>query len=144
GELASEIGLTGWGPGEATRACEQCLNAWLNGRGGSRAFDEVNGIAAVKLFLEAHESRFQDFKSNTPVPNRVGFRQRKQNGETDYMILLEVFRTEACRGLDHRQAVAALRKQGYLETDKGRLDKQVRIPGLGRTRVYVVKGSIFS
>ncbi|ENE2793535.1 alkaline-shock protein, partial [Yersinia enterocolitica] len=33
GELATQVGITGWPEGEAFRAAQTCLNAWMGDRG---------------------------------------------------------------------------------------------------------------
>jgi uncharacterized protein (DUF927 family) len=42
GELATEAGITGWNPGEATEAAARCLKSWIAGRGTTGAGDAEN------------------------------------------------------------------------------------------------------
>jgi putative DNA primase/helicase len=80
GELAAELGVLPWPPGEATRAVEACLRAVLQRRGAGlgRAEDHA-AIEQVRSFLERHGgARFQPIPTDPsapPVRDRVGFRE---------------------------------------------------------------------
>jgi putative DNA primase/helicase len=142
GEYATFLGLTGWEPGEADRAAAECLRSWLVARGGVNPFDEMNFLRKVQYFLGSHADRFAQLPNPKPTPNRAGFR-KQEKGHTTYYILPEVFRSEVCDGYDYRRVCGALKGAGHLETDRDRLDKQMRIEGMGRVRLYAVKDSIF-
>ena len=77
GELAVELGVLPWTPGEATRAVETCLRAVLQRRGAGlgRAEDHA-AIEQVRSFLERHgEARFQSIDADPgapPVRDRAG------------------------------------------------------------------------
>lgn len=59
GELATEVGLTGWPAGEATRAARACFEAWIQSRGGSGSSEVTAILRGVRRFLEANgEGRF--------------------------------------------------------------------------------------
>ena len=81
GELATEAGLTGWPPGESTRAVKACFDAWLSTRGGIGNAEEYGMLAQVRSFLELHgNARFMwwhraadDHAPN--VQNRAGFKR---------------------------------------------------------------------
>lgn len=82
GELATRAGVTGWEPGEATRAGRMCFEAWLAARGHLDNSEQVAMFRQVRGFLEKNgESLFtwtqrghDDHKPNTPL--RVGFKRR--------------------------------------------------------------------
>ena len=60
GELASQLGITPWGRGEAEKAAIRCFADWLEHRGGTVAAEITIGIKQVRLFLELHgSSRFE-------------------------------------------------------------------------------------
>lgn len=81
GELATNAGITGWAPGEATSAATTCFHAWLEGRGGAGNVEHTAIMRQVSAFFQAHgESRFvwwhramDDHKPNTI--NRAGFKR---------------------------------------------------------------------
>ena len=138
GELATTVGVTGWPPGTATDAAAQCFRAWLDRRGGTDNREEVEALATVRHFIEAHgEARFSDHDAvqERVTINRAGFR-RIADGQTQYLFLPEVFRREVCAGLDHRQVLRTLRKVGWLVTEvPDRLTMKTRQHG----RVHVVQ-----
>ena len=88
GELATQIGLTGWPEGEATRAAKSCFDAWISLRGGSGASEITDMLRQVKGLIEtsgagpfpwAHQGA-NDRKGEAVV--RYGFRRLlKSNGE---------------------------------------------------------------
>lgn len=141
GELATAMGITGWEPGEATRAARQCLGAWLDGRGGSGPQEEQAALAQVRLFFERHgESRFTPMQSHPagdrPTINRAGFRQDAE-GRTEFFVLPEVFRSEVCEGLNSLFVARLLARRGWIVA--GADDKfqvKPRLPGMGPTRCY--------
>ena len=128
GELATEAGITGWRPEEATAAAENCFRSWLARRGTTGAGDSVAMVRQVRRFLEAHgPSRFEiirnaygagqdDGASEAQlIRDRAGFRRKNQDtGETDYLILQEVFKAEVCSGFDYLAVREALDEQEFL------------------------------
>jgi putative DNA primase/helicase len=150
-ELAQEFGLTGWEPGEGTRAAKVCFNAWLHHRGGPGDLEEAAILAQTRAFFEAHgDSRFADWDHSERaatgieevrriVLDRVGFRRRSVPSDGwCYFVLAEQFRTVICQGLDHRRAAEVLRRHGWIEPDRdGRNSQSLRLPGMGRSRAYV-------
>ena len=77
--------------------------------------------------------------------NRAGFRKLNDQHEFQYYVLPEAFRTEICAGLNPKQVTQALVAKGLLElgTDN-KPQKQVRLPGMTPTRVYVIKSAILN
>ena len=106
GELAAKWGILPWPEGAATEAIRTCFNSWLEERGGCGAQEDTAIIQSVRLFLELHgQSRFQDIaKPDEKIINRAGFRFDR-DGQTYFLVLSEVFRTEVCRGHNLRCAV---------------------------------------
>jgi putative DNA primase/helicase len=151
GELATELGITGWQPGEARNAAARCLEDWLLERGTLGAADIEAGIRQVRQFIGAHgNSRFQAAQprriSGEPVtehiPNRAGFKREDEEGNIEYLVLPDIFRSEVCRGFDVRTVARALADRGYLCTDKERLQVKRRLPDFGSIWVYGIRSSI--
>jgi uncharacterized protein (DUF927 family) len=68
GELATDYGITGWTPGEATKAAKVCFDAWIKQRGGHTSGDEERAVAQVRLFFERYgEARFPLWDEDTPA-----------------------------------------------------------------------------
>ncbi|MBF0628909.1 MAG: DUF927 domain-containing protein [Magnetococcales bacterium] len=140
GELATQMGVTGWCAGEASRAAKGCLDSWLEARGGTEPQENQAALAQVRLFFELHgESRFSNKKTpdERPTIHRAGFRSDATDGSTEYWVLPEVFKTEICKDLDGRFVTRLLIERGWIrpESDKVATVKP-RLPGLGPTRCY--------
>ena len=138
GGLAVRFGIL---PAEfdATGSTETCFRDWLAQRGSIGASEDSAILSTVRLFIEQHGmSRFQDMDRivDTCV-NRVGFR-RQVHGETEYMVLPESFRAEVIKGFSPRRAGVVLRNAGWLRQGEGKSTTKRELPGLGRTRVYVL------
>jgi uncharacterized protein (DUF927 family) len=152
GELATEIGITGWKAGESSSAAKRCFDNWLERRGTVGAGDIEVAIRQVKGFLEVNgASRFQPAKSRKdgqgePIQekifNRAGFRLDENGEATEYLIFPEVFRGEVCAGFDYRIVAKALAARGFLQTQLPHLTKRCRLPEVGMVRVYVLNASI--
>ena len=174
GEYASDLEITGWPDGEATRAAVACFKAWLERRGSSGPGDVEAAISQVRLFLTLHGgSRFETICTDDEAKverigarDRVGFRLEVPAEETEsgsgsdfgdssdegsehklfvYYVLPGAFRREICKGFDPDMVAKALRDRGHLDSnEKGRLTHQKRLPGLGRQRVYCILPSVFA
>ena len=143
GELASHYELTGWPEGEADKAVQKCFVVWLESFGGTGNREERAMLSQVRAFFEAHgASRFEDMTATTDqrIPNRAGFYRTDANGEREFIVLSESFRREVCQGLDEKATKAALIKAGLLLPGKdGKPSQNVRLPGLGSPKVYVIR-----
>jgi putative DNA primase/helicase len=150
GELATEWDLTGWQDGEAIRAAERCLREWVAGRGTTGASDMEGAVRQVRAFFEINgSSRFQPLKSSVEtnperIMNRAGFTRSNVDGETEYLILPEVFRREVCRGHSHQAVLRELDKRGFLVRDPENLTIKPRLPELGSVRVYCIRAAILN
>lgn len=141
GELATELGITGWQPDEATEAAKALFAAWLGARGTVGSADEVTALRQVRRFLELHgQSRFQQLGlTGEKIINRAGYVETAGADEEEgliYYILPEVFRSEVCAGFDHKNVAKALNQRGCLRTSHD-LRYQKRLPE-GNKKVYTV------
>ena len=170
GECASDMGITGWPEGEATKAAVTCFRAWLERRGSLGAGDTEAAIAQIRLFLTLNgASRFETICADdgtkvekTFTRERVGFREEILEEGADpaggfsteedsenmlfvYYVLPVAFRKEVCQGFDPDTALKALLERGHLDVnERGRMTYQKRLPGLGRQRLYRIRSSIFA
>lgn len=153
GELATEIGLTGWPVGDCAKGIQVCLDTWLKRREPS---DAEASISQVRTFLALHgASRFQvlsknlsgEFNPEDRIINRAGYRRVDADENTHYLIFPDVFRSEVCRGFDVQSVARELKARKLLITDNGNYMKQICVPGTGsesRARFYDVSGEIFN
>ncbi len=125
GEWATEMGVTGWQEGESMFAAGLCFESWLRSRAGTTVVTAEIILGQVRRFLKSAE-----------------FRTDREGAGLPYLVLPEVFRREVCAGLDPRLVARTLKAEGYLQHDRGRYDKSVRLPG-GKRRVYSIRAEIF-
>jgi putative DNA primase/helicase len=152
GELATDAGVTGWKADEAAGAAARCLKSWIAGRGTTGAGDAEAALRQVRRFLEAHgASRFQVIRpgvtdssnENQIVVNRAGFRQQAPDGETQFLILPETFKSEVCNGFDYRMVARTMKERNLLECQPPDLTKRFRLPGnIGLIRAFCIRSSI--
>ena len=157
GEIATELGVTGFKPGECETAAAECFKGWLARRGTTGSSDVDAMVRQVRRFIEQHgDSRFvnldivyEDESRRPRVFNRVGF----LTPDREYLFMPEMFRQEVCAGFEPIQVVKALEDAGFLlpETN-GERRKQARrlvsktvapeLKGNGQDRFYVVSANI--
>lgn len=154
GELATEWGITGWRPGEATESAQRGFRDWLGRRGTTGASDVEAGFRQVRAFIVANgASRFQviDQPSRATdgndavviVRDRVGFRRRNpETDETEYLFLPDAFKDEVCKGQSARAVLKELDKRGFLVREDPNMTIKPNLPELGRVRVYCVRAAI--
>ena len=150
GELAISMGILLWPEGEADRAAGVCFRAWLNRRGGADAYEIETGIAQVRHFLELHgESRFTSLPRASmmhgrPTFRRVGYCKLDEDGQPEFYVLPEVWRSEICTGFDPQTLAPEMAARGLLLPSKnGRLTRKERVGGKVTVWVYRVTAALF-
>jgi uncharacterized protein (DUF927 family) len=155
GELATALGVTGWPEGTATTAAQVCLNAWLDERGGAGNMEGDAIVTRLQQVIERFgESRFTRWdglaaKTDDHAPrtaDRLGFRRTVEHGMGDgvytlvtYYFLPTAWRAEVFKGMSLTLVNRELIERGILEASaEGRAAQSVRLPGLAKTRAYVV------
>jgi putative DNA primase/helicase len=146
GELATRMGLTGWRKGEAFGAMKGLFAEWLSNRGTAGPSDADAGVNAVRAYILQHGvSRFQSMQPGSRseiIRDRVGFVRVEGGSPKEYYIFLEAFRSEVCKGHSYRDVLKALDARGFLRREPPNMTVKPNLPGVGRTRVYCVLGSI--
>ena len=153
GELAITYGIVPWPRGEARRAVQACLSAWLSGRGGTGDLDLNAAIDGIRAFIQQNPGRLPALREDDSEViedrnlNRAGFtRKYTQDGKRrrEWLMFSSVFTREICVGHDTKAVTRALLENGYLTpgTDQ-KPTKVVRVPALGRSvRFYVINDTI--
>lgn len=156
GEMATAWGILPWPAGEATRAAESAMAAWLALRGGGGAAEDTEAVTRVRHFIGAHgEARFPEVLENTKenklfmadtvrvTINRAGFRKKVAGGPA-YLFLTDVWKGEVFAGADGTAGAKALNQAGFLLRGEGtKLQRKERVPGFdGPVRFYAVKAAI--
>jgi uncharacterized protein (DUF927 family) len=143
GELATHSKLTGWREGEAIHAARTCFAAWLEVFGGSGNREEQAILAQVRAFFETQgASRFEDISATTDqrVPKRAGYYRNGVKEGREFLVLPETFRMEVCKGFDEKTVKKVLMEAGLLlPGNDGKSSQVMRLPGLGSSRVYVIR-----
>lgn len=146
GELATNLGLTGWTEGEAERSAVVCFRAWLDQRGTAGDHDIEAGIRQVVTFIQQHgSSRFEDITHDDYhiAHNRVGFRKyHKDTDVTEYFVLPNLWKDELCRGYDATIIAKEMVARGMLIGEKGRTTVKPRLGKHGTLRVYKIAAGI--
>lgn len=157
GELATRLGVTGWPEGEAVRAVRVCFDAWLASRGHLGNQEDAATLRQIRQFVTAHQfSRFASWHDPAHRPaNMVGYRKQElpfagpglevENQKTTFYILPEGWR-EICKGRDPAKAAKLAMDAGLIaEHDAGKMQKNIRIPGAGKTvRCYALGDNVLS
>ncbi len=148
GILASQFGVTDWNPEEVLECGEKVFDEWLDARGTVGNFDAMQGAKQVLSFIAQHgASRFQSITDpSARIQNRAGFKRESYEGQTEYLILPEIFEGELCKSFSPIAVAKELEKLGHLKRGKENQSLQVKIslPELGRKRVYIVSYESFS
>ncbi len=170
GELATEFGITGWHPQEATICTKVMFDAWIESRGGTGDGERARMLNQVRAFLEAHgSSRFTYWHRATDdhAPNtmyRAGFKRVVDDhgkpladpvgelskdafadGQIEYYVLPSVFKDEVCKGYDYKAVCRLLIELGHLMPDsKGRFTRADRLPTMGNASCFRIRPSIFN
>lgn len=160
GEMATTFGVLPWPAGEATKAAARCFEDWIAERGGTAPAEEREHVAAVRRFIELHgASRFELMGRLAPtdsagalieqkIINRAGFRRvdddSYEGGETEFLFLPEVWKSEVCAGLNPTAVAKTLAARGMLKPDgAGKFSRPERLPGSNsKARVYVIPAHI--
>jgi putative DNA primase/helicase len=121
GEIASELGITGWKKGYASVAAKKCFEDWLSAREGNLASHEHDAtLEQVRHFFQENASRFDVFDSEQVFVNRLipqrcaGFR----SSSGDFYVFPKTFRDEVCKGLGSpKDVIKIVEKNGWLIAD---------------------------
>ncbi|MEJ7849442.1 MAG: hypothetical protein WKF92_15280 [Pyrinomonadaceae bacterium] len=141
GLLATDFGITKCERSDVIKCVEGMFDEWLESRGTMGASDAAQRAKQVLAFIAQHgSSRFQSLTDSfMRVPNRAGFRRENVNGQSEYLILSDIFEGVICRGYSAISVARELRKLGRLKQAEGKnLARKERLPELGRTRVYTI------
>ena len=104
-----------------------------------RAFIAANATSRFELIRPEGSERPEE-----KTINRAGWRRRVEGGGWEYLISLDAFRSEVCKGADPKRVAKVLLRKGLLNATAPRSQLTTRIPGQGPApiRVYAVKGDI--
>lgn len=102
-----------------------------------------------------HRVGFRRMVTEDGTPIKSDADHQKEYGDTisvryqegvhiEYFILPDAFRTEVCKGYDHKAVLDVLLQHGCLKPGKGRShDTRQRLPGIGNSRCYQISPKLF-
>jgi putative DNA primase/helicase len=146
-------GRGGIGDGEDRMMIRQVrgfLQEGLEGRFShwSRAVDDhKSNVAKLAGFKRPIGREGNSIETDSDYVREFGQRISAGDGtrtEFEFFILSEIFRTDVCKGFDHKAVAKLLRDRGHLKCEKDRLESKQRLPGMGLTRCFHIKASIFA
>lgn len=149
GELATQAGITTWRTGRALEAVQHVFNQWLADFEQVGDYEDMEILAHVKAFFALHgSSRFEHIEQNivrnsagddiTPrIHNRVGYWKQEADCKK-YIVFPELFKSEICKGFNHKQVVKVLKAHDWLDHNANENMKSERIPDSDKPqRMYV-------
>lgn len=153
GEFATQSGITGWEPGEATKSAMTCFRVWQEPRSEGN-FESRTAIQTARNFIELHENRFQPIKLsdeelsdfNSRIPLKAGY-VKEIDGDRVFFISPGVWSDEVFKGFNGVDCAKHLDRAGFLLRDnakpgaKQRWTKALRL-GPNTSGYYAVKSSI--
>ena len=148
GEMAVAAGIVPWTRGDASRACKRLFAEWVAARGTSGPIEIENGILQIRRIIERDgPARFTPWHLPSHLTiSRLGFVKIVNEGtddETQIFYVLPEGWKELCQGFDPKLLAKSLVERGIIQPDNdGKLQRQVRLPGLGKRRCYEIHASV--
>jgi putative DNA primase/helicase len=151
GELATRLGITGWATGEAIKATQACLDAWLVDRGHLGNQEDAATLRQIRQFFTSHQySRFADWDDPNHRPAQmVGYRKSPQIGNDEgvlFFVLPEGWR-EINKGRDYKKAAKLALDTGWIVRNQMNKTQGItRLPySNGKPiRVYIICDQVIS
>jgi len=158
GELAIQFNIVPWASGEAMKGVACCFRAWLATCENAASDQDMERVLErFRAYLQRTVSDFPVIRKEKGFPNKSievverynyrsdkGFVRKKDENITEWLIFADAFK-EICLklGANYRDVAKVLLERGYLApSENGRASaKQVRIGGVGNTRMYVIGGA---
>lgn len=149
GEMATDYGVTGWELGEAYKAVEICLAAWIKDRGHVDNQENKGVMEQIKGFFTANQySRFAIIGGVNMPNNMVGYRKAIKHSDTGeestVFYVLPAGWKEICKGYDPVKAATLCMEVGALTTNTDKLQSVVKLPDIGAKRVYQITADILN
>lgn len=116
GELATDMGITGWSAGDAGASAAVCFEAWLRQRGGVGNQEETDILRAFRGHFEEHGAAKYAYVEVRPQDDKTLYRMGYRDSAGDFFVLPSRFESELCsaNGFDKTQVLEVLTKYKYL------------------------------
>ncbi|WP_413284221.1 DUF927 domain-containing protein [Vibrio sp. MA40-2] len=126
GELATELGITGWDKGEANKAAVACFKVWVDARGGHGSQEAKAALEQVSNKLVSWGLLRLNSAEQTAARNGAVWGSQDDNF---FYIYPNVFKSELCEGLDSQAVEGILKDIGVLIPSKNRVTTQKKYNG---------------
>lgn len=141
GELATDMGLTGWPEDEALNAAIEGFNLWRSERGQGNT-ETRHILQGITEFVEMHgDSRFSDISAHpeqaASIRNRAGYWENRAEGRIWYFNSAAL--KEAGAGYDIKEITRTLEAEGWLAEKDGDKSSVRRRAGGQRLRLYAIR-----
>lgn len=116
GELATDMGITGWGADDAGESAAVCFDAWLRQRGGVGNQEEADILRAFRGHFEEHGAAKYAYVNVRQQDDKTLYRMGYRDDAGDFFVLPSRFESELCNanGFDKAQVLEVLTKHKYL------------------------------
>lgn len=145
GELATEMGLTGWQEGDATSSVTKQFNSFLKNKGPDIP-KEQEIIDCAKKFFQDNKDNFIPIKEAATSQNRpvIGYKEVDRQGKTIYYVSTEVFAERICPEQPQKLLKEVLVQSGLMIKPSQGYAANKSIPGHGSPKLYTFSGKVFS
>lgn len=129
GELATDLGVTGWNEGSAVDSAAICFNDWIRHRGGIGNQEESDIVNYIKNHFAEHGAAKYTYVNVRQQDDKTLYRMGYRDNKGDYFVLPMRFVSEFCQnaGFDKKLVIEVLIDKGYLlqGTDRVTIKKRV-------------------
>lgn len=144
GELASSLGITGWGKGEALQAATRLLQDWQRSLRSQQEQNTLALLEQVHSYLEQHTARFQAVAgpagTNAPPPSQLAGYRLQEGERTHFFVKARVMTHQILKGWETAKALGVLVETGLLlpctHTGKSYVNKRLPTTRSSSQRVY--------
>lgn len=142
GELACAYGVMPFSGMDTVLV--QFYEDWLRQYAMGPDLESHRVLLQVRSFLQRYgATHFPELTDGAAIVHKCfGFRKKMPQGEYDWLIPTEIFREEICAGYELRRVISALKNGGYLAAGDQKSSQFVRLPNMGRIRVYQIQSKI--
>lgn len=153
GLFASRFRVIGLTQDEIFSGLSKCFKDWLANRETGGDLELYKGMQQVVRYFQQNIPRFNEIirghKSEDVLDENkssflsVGYKRKDLNNNWEYLVTLELFKKEICKGYDYQTIASELIKRGLLIPDGKRLNKITRIANMsGQFRLMHFSPSI--
>lgn len=143
GELASELGITGWAPGTAISSGVDCYARWLNQLDSiHNNIEEFQIITNIRDFIERYGARFISENSGKMIDGCLGFKKHDSKTNQTYYHFFNWAFKEACKGHNTQSVAKVLKKYKLLKCYANRFTTRVNGKDGQRHQCYSIPSNI--